>query len=86
MLRIAVVDDEPIILKKIVGRNSVEQSDIDCGKVTNCYNTGSVSGRNNVGDILGYNFTYRSEINCGKVTNCYNTGSVNGMPSINNDS
>ena len=44
MLRIAVVDDEPIILKKIVGRNSVEQSDIDCGKVTNCYNTGSVNG------------------------------------------
>ena len=38
--------------------------------ITNCYNTGTVSGSsNNVGGICGYN---------GDQTNCYNTGIVNG--------
>ena len=36
--------------------------------VTNCYNTGVVTGSGNAGGITGDNF--------GAVTNCYNTGSV----------
>ena len=42
------------------------------GTVTNCYNTGSVTGTGDyAGGLCGYN-------NSGTVTNCYNTGSVSG--------
>ena len=41
------------------------------GKISNCYNTGSVSGVDSaVGGVAGSNY--------GAVTNCYNTGSVSG--------
>ena len=44
----------------------------DGGTVTNCYNTGNVTGtRNYVGGVCGYNYS-------GSVTNCYNTGNVTG--------
>ena len=42
------------------------------GTVTNCYNTGSVTGtRDYVGGLCGWNYY-------GNVTNCYNAGSVTG--------
>ena len=40
------------------------------GTVTNCYNTGSVTGKDYVGGVTGHNR--------GTVTNCYNTGSITG--------
>lgn len=40
------------------------------GTVSNCYNTGSVTGSDAVGGVCG--------TNDGTVTNCYNTGSVTG--------
>ena len=39
--------------------------------VSNCYNTGSVSGSDRVGGVVGYSHS-------GTVENCYNTGSVEG--------
>ncbi len=53
----------------VVGNNSFNAT------VTNCYNTGSVSGPdsgsgNSVGGVVG--------CNSGTVENCYNTGTVNG--------
>ena len=39
------------------------------GSITNCHNTGSVSGSNSVGGVTGSNSN-------GTITNCYNTGSV----------
>ena len=44
---------------------------IFCGTITNCYNTGTVSGTNSVGGVCGNN-------NGGTITNCYNTGVVSG--------
>ena len=41
------------------------------GTITNCYNTGSVSGLGNLGGVSGNNYT-------GSITNCYNTGNVSG--------
>ena len=41
------------------------------GTITNCYNTGSVSGLGTLGGVSGYNYT-------GSITNCYNTGNVSG--------
>ena len=41
------------------------------GTISNCYNTGSVSGIGTAGGVSGYNYT-------GSITNCYNTGSVSG--------
>lgn len=41
------------------------------GTITNCYNTGSVSGLGNLGGVSGYNYA-------GSVTDCYNTGNVSG--------
>ena len=38
--------------------------------ITNCYNTGSVTGFNDVGGLVGYS------VGTTTVTNCYNTGSV----------
>ena len=42
------------------------------GTITNCYNTGSISGGENawVGGVAGENW--------GDITNCYNTGSISG--------
>ena len=40
------------------------------GDVTNCYSTGSLSGKDNIGGLVGTNE--------GNLTNCYSTGSVNG--------
>ena len=41
------------------------------GTISNCYNTGSVSGIGTAGGVCGYNYT-------GSITNCYNTGNVSG--------
>ena len=43
--------------------------------ITNCYNTGNVSGSNRVGGVCGESF-------CGKITNCYNTGAVSGSDKV----
>ena len=45
------------------------------GDVTNCYNTGDVTGGSNVGGVAGVNSS-------GGITNCYNTGSVNGAMQV----
>lgn len=44
------------------------------GYVTNCCNTSTVKGIDNVGGVAGYNSGY--------VTNCYNTGKAEGSSSI----
>ena len=52
-----------------------------CGTITNCYNTGTVSGNeeDNVGGVCGYNFASGdSTIKESNITNCYNTGTVSG--------
>ena len=41
--------------------------------ITNCYNTGSVSGSSNIGGVVGYAYVSFGAIT---ITNCYNTGSV----------
>ena len=45
------------------------------GTITNCYNTGSVSGLGTLGGVSGYNYT-------GSITNCYNAGSVSGNGNV----
>ena len=45
------------------------------GTVTNCYNTGNVTGNSTVGGVCGENYF-------GTVTNCYNTGSVTGSNDV----
>ena len=45
------------------------------GTVSNCYNTGCVTGKYYVGGVCGDN-------NYGTVTNCYNTGSVEGYSNV----
>ncbi len=51
----------------VVGRKS-------SGPVENCYNTGTVSGSENVGGVVGSN--------TGTVKNCYNIGSVSGDKNV----
>lgn len=47
------------------------------GKITNCYNTGYVSGTGDmVGGVCGYN--YASSSGTATIENCYNTGAVSG--------
>ena len=50
-----------------------------CGEnddtITNCYNTGTVSGSDKVGGVCGYNCF-------GTITNCYNTETVSGSDSV----
>ena len=50
--------------------------------ITNCYNTGSVSGTgNNIGGIVGHvDVGYAHEATT--ITNCYNTGSVSGSSNV----
>ena len=43
------------------------------GTITNCYNTGSISGSENYYRVGGV-----AAINNGTITNCYNTGSISG--------
>ena len=40
------------------------------GTITNCYNTGTVSGTGDIGGVCGWNY--------GTITNSYNTGTVSG--------
>ncbi len=46
-------------------------------RITNCYNTGDISGYEDVAGIVGYNYGYDDNENfkC-IVENCYNTGSI----------
>lgn len=43
--------------------------------ITNCYNTGTVGGKNDVGGVCGWNTN-------GTIKNCYNTGQVSGTTCI----
>ena len=56
----------------VVGYNGTGYNDVEYsgGTVTNCYNTGSVTGKDHVGGVAG--------INEDTVTDCYNVGSING--------
>ena len=47
------------------------------GEITNCYNTGTVSGNNRVGGVAGYN-----SFNSATITSCYNTGTVSGNDAV----
>ena len=48
--------------------------DWNYGTVTNCSNTGAVTGTSNVGGVVGYNY--------GTVTNCSNAGAVTGASDV----
>ena len=54
----------------VVGYNGAGYNDVEYsgGTVTNCYNTGSVTGKDHVGGVAG--------INEDTVTDCYNVGSI----------
>jgi uncharacterized repeat protein (TIGR02543 family) len=52
---------------------SVVGYNVSTGTITNCYNSGTVSGNASVGGVVGYNI--------GIITNCYNTGTVSGYQS-----
>ena len=56
----------------VVGYNGAGYNDVEYsgGTVTNCYNTGSATGKDHVGGVAG--------INEATVTDCYNVGSING--------
>ena len=56
----------------VVGYNGAGYNDVEYsgGTVTNCYNTGSVTGKDHVGGVAG--------INEDTVTDCYNTGGITG--------
>ena len=56
----------------VVGYNGAGYNDVEYsgGTVANCYNTGSVTGKDHVGGVAG--------INEDTVTDCYNVGSING--------
>ena len=56
----------------VVGYNGAGYNDVEYsgGTVTNCYNTGSVTGKDHVGGVAG--------INEDTVTDCYNVGGING--------
>ncbi len=43
--------------------------------ITNCYNTGDVTGSSKVGGVVGFAHAYPGTIT---ITNCYNTGTVSG--------
>jgi len=49
---------------------------VNSGTISNCYNTGIITGKANVGGIFGY----CEEINA-TVENCYNTGEIIGVTS-----
>ena len=46
------------------------------GTITNCYNTGSVTGDSLVGGVCGDNYAYDGDT--ATIENCYNTGTVTG--------
>ena len=46
------------------------------GKITNCCNTGTITGSNSIGGISGYNTEK------GTITNCYNTGNISGYLNV----
>lgn len=48
-------------------------------KIRNCYNTGNIDGRTNVGGITGFAHGYS---NSGLIENCYNTGRVTGTSKV----
>ena len=56
----------------VVGSNS-----FSAATVTNCYNTGKVSGSEYVGGVVGSN-----SFSAATVTNCYNTGEVSGYSHV----
>ena len=45
------------------------------GKITDCYNSGTIRGGNDTGGVCGSNM---SSMSSGTVTGCYNTGTVSG--------
>ena len=60
----------------VVGRGDDEV------KVTNCYNTGAVSGTGGyVGGVVGLGGNHNNGYNA-KVTNCYNTGIISGTADV----
>lgn len=49
------------------------------GEISNCYNTGKVTGSKNVGGIVGMQGEYEFE---GTIRNCYNKGDVTGSLNV----
>ena len=58
----AEISNESVIVGGVCGENH--------GTIMNCFNTGAVSGTDNVGGVCGENY--------GTIQNCYNTGAVKG--------
>ena len=51
----------------------------NCGKINNCYNAGSIKGKNDVaGGIAGANWSY-VPTTPGEISNCYNIGNVSAL-------
>jgi len=68
-----VVKNTGVINSCFIGNNSVGSvAGGSFGTITNCYNTGVVSGSGYVGGIVGFNTT------SGGAINCYNSGNVSG--------
>ena len=76
----------PVTIQNLGVIDSLIQGDSNLGGVvghcnegsiiSNCYNTGSVSGSSYVGGVVGY--ASASSSGSTTITNCYNTGSVSG--------
>ncbi|MBO7432258.1 MAG: hypothetical protein J6U13_00750, partial [Salinivirgaceae bacterium] len=76
----ATIKNVGVIDSYLHGHNSVGGIcgyDYYLSKITNCYNTGSVSGYDGVGGIYGYSDDYSTT-----ATNCFNTGSVSGYDGV----
>ena len=80
------IDNESVVIRNSYNEGTVSGSDAGGiagnarGTITNCYNTGNVTGTKpvsgNVGGIVGYvNYDDDARID---ITNCYNTGTING--------
>ena len=68
-----VVKNTGVINSCFIGNNSVGGVvGENVGKITNCYNTGMVSGIIAVGGVVGFNST------SAETSNCYNSGDVSG--------
>ena len=68
-----VVKNTGVINSCFIGNNSVGGVvGENVGKITNCYNTGTVSAIIAVGGVVGFNSP------SGETANCYNTGEVSG--------
>lgn len=70
---VGVVDSYFMGKSKVGGVCGSNWASDGASEITNCYNTGTVSGTSQVGGVCGFNYGNR---NRATITNCYNTGTV----------